>query len=134
MHNTTDRLKNGSGTLTHRVVFTLRPDSSPLYAADLDQAGSRHGLQVVPVRQSFFQMPSCDPNMFTSETLRARSLPVLDSIDDGPMMLFRDGASFLPLSYGLAQDDGSARRHKREPVNLINGAPQGLVFSDAKDS
>src|ERR1700674_1407461 len=136
MKNTTVSRRCASGILAHRLqilALTLRLGSNPVCAANLDQAGSRNDLQEVSVRQSFFQMPSCDPNMFTGDALRAPSLPVFDGIDDGTMMFFRDGANFLPPGYGVTQNDMSVRCNKREPVNLINGSPQRLVFSDVKD-
>src|SRR5258708_38121820 len=54
-------------------------------------------------------------------------------MDEGPMMLFGEGAVFLPPMGGLAQDDVPARRNKRGPVNLIHRASQSLVLSEVDD-
>ena len=71
--------------------------------------------------------------MFTCEALRARALPVLDGIDERPMMVFRDGANLLTPRCDVIQDDALARRNKWEPVNLIHRSSQGLALREVKD-
>src|SRR5690242_1305662 len=123
----------GNGSRCSPVSGIPRRCSIPIDSPKLDQTGSGNGLQEIPVRQSFFQMPSRNPSVFTGDALGARSLPVFDGIDERPMMLLRDGADFMPPRHGTVHDDVSIRCSKREPINLIDHASQSLVFGKIED-
>ena len=70
-------------------------DSGVIRAAKLDQAGSRNSFQEIRIGQSSFHIFSRDQGMFAPDAFRARSLPVLDGVNERFVMLFRDGDQFL---------------------------------------
>src|SRR5579864_4317494 len=107
MKNTTVSRRCTSGIPTHRLqmlAFTLRLSSIPVHAANLDQAGSRKGLQEVPVRQGFFQISSRQPGMLAPQAFRPRSLPVFDGIDERAVLLFGDGEDLFRTGQSFGQE------------------------------
>src|ERR1700685_115982 len=102
------------------------------HAPNLEQAGSGNGLQEGPVRQCFFQISSRQPGMFAGQVFRVSSLPVLDGIEDRPVMLFRDREDFPRSGQRFGQKRTRAWGDKREPVDLVDGAAKDLIVGEVQ--